>query len=278
MNTLENFNAVIDYVENHITDELDINHLASIACCSVYNFQRTFSHAANMSVIDYIRKRRLTLAGKELKQSEIKVIDIAMKYGYDSPISFARAFKVFHGINPSEARNSDIALKTFSRMAFQIYLKEVNDVKIVEKGEMFISGFLVEPDGGNLWRKYEETTAVHEGPELVDWSAHEVKFFTNEGERIFIGCRQINNITVPHYEMLHIPAATWVVFEIDHKLDFGSQFAKVFEWLNNNENKYKRMTWNANGRVSESLFEINHYDHNGKFGKDRIMELWIPLV
>ena len=274
---LEKFNAVIDYIENHMLVELDVNHLAGIACCSVYDFQRTFAFAAEMSVAEYIRKRRLTLAGTELQRDNIQVIDAALKYGYDSPVSFARAFQAFHGIKPSEAKKSNVLLKSFPRMKFQIYMKEVHEVRISEKEEIFLCGFLVEPNGGNLWEKYEQATETHEQPELIDWTAYEAHFYPAEGERIFTACRQKEKATSPHYELLSVPAATWAIFEIDHKIDQNPQYAEINKWLDENKAVYTRFVWNAGGRISPSEFVICVYDHQCKFGKDRIMEMWVPL-
>jgi AraC-like DNA-binding protein/predicted transcriptional regulator YdeE len=277
-NTLERLNAVIDYVEKHITEEIDLNHLAGIACSSTYNFQRMFTFITEMSIVEYIRKRRLTLAGLELQQDGIRVMDAAIKYGYDSPVSFARAFQAFHGIMPSEAKKSDVILKQFPRINFQIFIKEVNEVKIVEKEEIFLCGFLVESTGGNLWEKYEKETEIHEQPELIDWSAYEVRFYPAEGERIFTACRQKEKVISPYYELLSVPSALYAVFDIDHKISQGPQFAEINKWLDENKDTYKRFLWDADGRISACEFVICRYDHQGKFGKDRIMEMWIPLV
>ena len=150
MNTLERLNAVIDYAEKHITEKLDLNILARLACCSLYDFQRMFGFITGMSAAEYIRKRRLTLAGTELRYRGASVTDTALKYCYESPVSFARAFQAFHGFTPREAKKSDAALKVFPRLAFQIIVKEVQEMNITNK--IFINGkdygvtFLLEKD------------------------------------------------------------------------------------------------------------------------------------
>lgn len=277
MNTLDKLNVVIDYVEKHITEELDLNYLASLAYCSTYDFQRMFAFVSDMSIAEYIRKRRITLAGLDLQQINIKVIDAAMKYGYDSPVSFTRAFKAIHGITPSEAKKTNVLLKPFPRMTFQINIKEVSEVKIVEKGEIFLCGFYVVPDGGNLWRKYETETGIHEQPELVDWTAYEVHFYPPEGEYVFTGCRQKEKTSSPHYELMSVPSVCWAVFDIDCKIDQKPQYEAVDKWLDENKNVYKQMKWDADGRISASEFVICLYDHQNKFGKEQIMEMWVPL-
>ena len=96
MNILDRLNAVVDYIERNITEDIDLNHLASIACCSTYNFQRMFVFITEVSIVEYIRRRRLTLAALELQHSDIKIIDLSLKFGYESPVSFTRAFQAVH--------------------------------------------------------------------------------------------------------------------------------------------------------------------------------------
>jgi len=105
MNTVEKLNAVIDYIEKHITEELDLNQLAGIAYSSLYDFQRMFMFIAEISVAEYIRKRRLTLAGLDLQQHNATVTDAALAYGYESPVSFARAFQAYHGVFQARQKN-----------------------------------------------------------------------------------------------------------------------------------------------------------------------------
>lgn len=125
----------IDYIEEHITDELDCDEIARQAACSGFYFQRIFGILCGMPLGEYIRNRRLTLAGSELSAMDAKVVDVALKYGYESPESFARAFVRFHGITPSEAKKDGNKLKSLSRVSVQITLKggSVMDYKIVSK-------------------------------------------------------------------------------------------------------------------------------------------------
>lgn len=125
----------INYIEEHITEELDYNEIAKKAACSSFYFQRIFGILCGISLGEYIRNRRLTLAGMELSVSDTKVIDAALKYGYESPESFTRAFTKFHGITPSQVKKDGPKLKSFSRLSVQIILKggSVMDYKIVKK-------------------------------------------------------------------------------------------------------------------------------------------------
>ncbi|WP_038025674.1 helix-turn-helix transcriptional regulator, partial [Tetragenococcus muriaticus] len=123
MDLLENMNAAIDYVENHLEEEIEYQEIAKIACFSEHHFKRMFSFIAGISLAEYIRRRRLTLAGFDLKETNMRVIDVAIKYGYHSPDSFSRAFQVLHEVTPSLAKNSNVSLKAFPRMSFQITIK-----------------------------------------------------------------------------------------------------------------------------------------------------------
>lgn len=121
----ERLNDVIDYIENHLTDTIEQEAIARIACCSYYDAGRMFSLVAGLSISDYIRNRRLVLAGEELKHHNVRVIDVALKYQYDSPVSFSRAFQKFHGFAPSLACEDNAILKQFPRLIYQIRAKEV---------------------------------------------------------------------------------------------------------------------------------------------------------
>ena len=123
MDWLARMTAALSYVEENLDGEIDHGELARIACCSSHNFFRMFSFIADISLSEYIRRRRLTLAALELQNSDIKVVDLAVKFGYDSPISFARAFQALHGITPTEARADGVMLKAYPRLSFQISIK-----------------------------------------------------------------------------------------------------------------------------------------------------------
>lgn len=125
MDTLENMKNAIDYIENNLNNEIEYAKIAQIALCSQYHFQRMFGFLIGVPLSEYIRRRRLTLAAFDLQNSNEKIIDIALKYGYTSPDSFSRAFMAVHGINPSKARENGISLKAYPRVTFSLSLKGV---------------------------------------------------------------------------------------------------------------------------------------------------------
>lgn len=123
MDWVSRMNEAINYIEEHITEEIAYSEVAKAACCSAYHFQRMFSFITDVSLSEYIRRRRLTLAAFELQNSDIKVIELALKYGYDSPEAFARAFHQLHGTTPTAARSAGTKLKAYPRMSFQLSIK-----------------------------------------------------------------------------------------------------------------------------------------------------------
>ena len=163
MNLLEKMNGALTYVEENLTGDIDFKKVAKLACCSEYHFKRMFSFLAGITLSEYIRRRRLSLAAFELNNSNTRIIDVAIKYGYSSPDSFTRAFQSFHGVTPSEARNNGQSLKTYSRVTFQLSIKGGSELnyRIVEKEAFRIVGIMkrvpiifhgVNPEIASMWK------------------------------------------------------------------------------------------------------------------------------
>ncbi|MCL2592903.1 MAG: AraC family transcriptional regulator [Defluviitaleaceae bacterium] len=134
MEWLKRMNDALVYMENSLEGEISIERAAQIACCSQYHFQRMFSYIIGVPLSEYLRRRRLTQAALDLQAGD-RVIDVALRYGYDSPTAFNRAFQAIHGISPSTAQKPDTVLKAFPPVSFQITIKGVTemDYRIVEK-------------------------------------------------------------------------------------------------------------------------------------------------
>ncbi len=133
----------INYIEDHITEELDYEEIARKSFSSAFHFQRVFSILCGYTLGEYIRNRRLTLAGMELASTHGRVIDVACKYGYESPESFAKAFQKFHGLTPSQARSNGAMLKSFSRLSIKISLEggSIMNYRIEENPGMLLTGY-----------------------------------------------------------------------------------------------------------------------------------------
>lgn len=142
MNWIQGIQNAIDYIEEHISEDIDYEKLARTACSSSYHFQRVFGVMCGITLGDYIRRRRLTLAGSELLKGKAKVTDVALKYGYDTPESFSRAFVRFHGIRPSQVKET-CSLNSFSRLSVKVDLIGGNEMKytIKKMPELVLVGY-----------------------------------------------------------------------------------------------------------------------------------------
>ena len=172
MNWMTGLQRAIDYMEEHILEDLDLESIAAQSFSSSYHFQRVFSIVCDMTIGEYIRNRRLSLAGADLARGDVKVIDVAMKYGYDNPDSFARAFQRFHGVLPSQVKAGDATLKSFSKIVLKLSMEggASMNYRIEEKPEMILTGtrvrFYGEPWGEERARQEENWYITTRG---VQW-------------------------------------------------------------------------------------------------------------
>ncbi|MEA4947033.1 MAG: AraC family transcriptional regulator [Oscillospiraceae bacterium] len=121
MDWITEIQRALDYTEAHLTGGVDYEAAAREACSSAFHFQRMFTMLCGFTLGDYIRMRRLALAAEDLMRTDDKVIDIAYRYGYDTPESFSRAFTRFHGVTPTQARHGG-SVKSFSRLSVKLIL------------------------------------------------------------------------------------------------------------------------------------------------------------
>ncbi|MEU0105621.1 AraC family transcriptional regulator [Streptomyces sp. NPDC006251] len=139
---LERLNQAMEHIEHHLDQDLDIAELARIAATSEYHLRRMFSALAGMPLSEYVRRRRLTLAGAEVLAGRETLLEIAVRYGYGSGEAFARAFRAMHGIGPGEARRTGAALSSQSRMAFRLTIEGSSDMRyrVVDKADFTVVG------------------------------------------------------------------------------------------------------------------------------------------
>ncbi|RXZ80985.1 AraC family transcriptional regulator [Paenibacillaceae bacterium] len=238
MDWLVRMNRAMDYIEMNLTGEIVLAEVAHKACCSSYQFQRTFSFITNVTLAEYIRRRRLTLAALELQNSDTaKVIDIALKYGYESPVSFARAFQSLHGVTPAMARQEGIALKAFPRLSFLISIKgaEAMNYRIETKQAFEVFGIerVFETNGDSdaaytpaqLWQECHangevERLAAHAGdlPSYVNqdlFKVHGACSYRETGSETFpymLCAFKSASSTTAGYTTVTIPEHTWAIF------------------------------------------------------------------
>ena len=227
----ERMNNAIDYIEENLCAEIDFDVIAKIACQSPVSFQRTFSIVTDISVFEYIRRRRMTLAAFDLQNSGEKVIEVSLRYGYESPEAFTRAFKEVHGVSPSNARRYGLPLKAFPRITFLLSIKgdAVMEYRIENK-EAFsvygIEGVFTTDDGKHLkdlpafWREcckdgrfyklFESTgePALSRIHGICDYRKTEGNTFP-----YMLFAYRNKNCNTSGFTEVKIPAATWAIFK-----------------------------------------------------------------
>lgn len=144
MNIYKSLNEMIEYIENNLENKIDYNRLAKFLGVNTYTLQRLFSLLTNISLADYIRKRRLSVAGEELYKTNIKVMDVALKYQYENATSFSRAFEQFHNIKPSQV-TKESKLKIFPKITFEEKDQSTKEIpyEIIERDEITLYGLSI---------------------------------------------------------------------------------------------------------------------------------------
>lgn len=218
----------LQFIENNLESELKIDQVATVACMSKFHYQRMFSMLTGVTVAEYIRRRRLTLAAQELTHSNRKVIDVALRFGYETPESFSKAFRKIHGISPSAVRQNSQQLKAFPKLSFQIQLKgDVEmEYKIVQKEAFQVVGkgirtsivngvnhreipvFWDESNSNGFVEKLEKDCGS------IGIIGACLEFDTEQEGLTYFICAEKNEQDVPSdWEEKNIPASTWAVFE-----------------------------------------------------------------
>jgi len=232
MDSLSSMNNALAYIEEHLTDDIDCSKLSKLSYCSEYHFKRIFSFLAGISLSEYIRRRRLTLAALDLKDSNLRIIDIAVKYGYSSADSFSRAFHSIHGVLPSNARSENQKVKAYPRMTFQLSIKggfEMN-YRIVEKEPFKLVGFKkrvpivfngVNPEIAKMYQlltseviKDLKALSHMEPSGIISASTNFSEGRMEEKGELdhYIGVATTRD-DIAKFDILKIEAATWAVFE-----------------------------------------------------------------
>lgn len=237
MNTLKNFNDVIDYIEEHLTEDIDIDALAKKAQLSIYEFRRIFSFVAQLPVSEYIRKRRLSCAYFDLKKNKVSVTETATKYCYDNVSSFSRAFKEFHGFAPNEVSKEEKTAKMFTKISFSVVISGGKNIsyRIVNDGEFFINGICEYSDitdsecCENAWDKYYSKKEKNIDSKQI-YACYEN---SENSVKCVIGVREEEKRE--KYDFIRIPSSKWAVFELRGTEDkFVNEFYRnvLFSWFN----------------------------------------------
>lgn len=230
MNWYERMNKAIGYIEDNLCADISFDEIAKIASQSAVNFQRTFSIVTDISVFEYIRRRRLTLAGFDIQNSNNKVIDIAAKYGYESHEAFTRAFGDFHGASPSNARKNGLPLKVYPRITLLLSIKSDSALECrIERKESFSvygieSIFTTDEDKHleGIPMFWKECCADGRFTKLVESTrnplvrVHSVSDYRETGTNAFpymLFAVKTNDCNTDGFTEITIPAATWAIFK-----------------------------------------------------------------
>lgn len=215
MNIYKELNNVIEYIENHLQEEIDYKKLAKKIGTNEYTFQRIFSILCNITVSEYIRNRRLSNAGQDLFLGNEKVVDLSIKYGYNNATSFSRAFEKFHGIKPSEVRKSSEKLKLYPKLHFNEKYEHTKNIEyeIVEKEELILYGIYVKTDNEKIKKDapmmYEKNTCKYGKATYGMVEYHDI---TRENVKAYwiLYDRKIEEM-----EKIVIPKGKWIKIKID---------------------------------------------------------------
>ncbi|EEK54077.1 Transcriptional regulator, AraC [Bacillus cereus BGSC 6E1] len=288
MDSLKNMNAAMQYIEDNLTHEIDFKEVAKIAYCSEYHFKRMFSFLAGISLSEYIRYRRLTLAAFELKNSGAKVIDVAIKYGYNSPDSFSRAFQNLHGITPSEARSSSHSLKAYSPMTFQLSIQGGHEMnyRIEEKDSFQIIGITkrvpivfngVNEEIASMWKSLNPETiqtlkslSNMEPTGIISASTNFSEGRMEEKGELdhYIGVATTKDCP-EQFKQLEVAASTWAIFEAVGPFPetlqnvWGRIYSEWFPSSNYELAEGPEILWNEQKDISSPNFKS---------------EIWIPVL
>lgn len=279
MEWIERLNQAIDYIEEHLTDEIDTAKLGQIACCSSYHFQRMFSYMAGVPLSEYIRRRKMSLAAVDLQGNDRKIIDVAEKYGYQSPTAFNRAFQSVHGIAPSAVKNEGVSVKSFPRIRFKITVKGVEEMNYrIETKEAFrIVGVSV-PLHKDIEKNFEVIPSKWQEISMDGTLQSLIGMMDTEPMGV-LGVSTCNDTEPWRYyiavsssqakgelEEYLVPAATWAIFPGEGTNQSIQELERrvVTEWLPTSGYEY--------GNAPDVEVYLNPDPQNAKY------EVWIPVV
>ena len=282
MEWMKAISEAVDYIESHISDEITADDVANSVCISTFYFQKGFSMLCGYTIMEYIRNRRLALAGVALADSEAKVIDVAMQYGYDSPDSFTKAFTRFHGITPSQVRKDKTMIKSFAPLKLTISLKGsyLMDYRITKKDSFTVIGsakeFSYEHAKQEIPAFWQEHYATGKGQHVCGMFGINIDEQMGHEKFEYVIADIYNPVTdIPEgFVTKTIPAFTWAVFPCKGAMPNSLQDVntKIFsEWLP----ALKEYEFAAG-------YCIEMYDTPDKYPKgtqdeNYYAEIWIPV-
>ncbi|RXZ79369.1 AraC family transcriptional regulator [Paenibacillaceae bacterium] len=289
METIRLLRQAIDYIEDQLHTALQIDDIAKVALSSKYHFQRMFHALTGFTVTEYVRNRRLTLAAEELAGTDSKVISVALKYGYESPEAFAKAFQRMHGVTPSAAKKMDVKLKAFPRISFQIHIKgesEMNYRIVEETGYKVIgSNIVIQKDASKEVPEFVERIwkdGTHDRiNEAVGKPAGTLLFgyyydFAEDGTKRYLMGNELpeGDIIQAGLTTIDIPDQVYAVFEgkekITEDIEIGLEIKNV--WHRIYSEWFPSMSFEqVEGPCIEKYYWVDEQQI------DSVCEVWIPV-
>lgn len=278
MDIISRLNRAVTYIENHLCEKIDMEEAAKIFCETADEFCRVFRVLTSMTVNEYIRKRRLTLAGIELQNTNSKIIDIALKYGYNSEDSFRRAFAAQHGANPSQVKNESCNVVIYPPVTFYIDIKgaEKMKFKIIETDEMNLLGVTKKFDcnANERWSQENEMWAedkVHIPEKICD--GYEGIWYGVWQNGNYSIARNVENATKENLMPITIPKGKYAVFTSEKGVYAGDAFPQmhrqIFEsWL-------ETSPYSQKGDLEIEVYHL--WSDRAERRAKRYFELWIPV-
>ncbi len=279
MNILNELNDACNYIEGNICNNIDINTVASITNQTADTFNRFFTSMLNMTVKEYIRKRRLSLAVYDLQNSNDSVTDIAFKYGFNSYDSFCKAFTAQHNVSPTQARNENCEVNLFPPARFEI------DVKGAQKLNFRIEE-IKEFDVYGLTKAFDCQANDRFEQESIMWSIdleHCPEKICNGYDGIWYGifdngnyssARKKEDTKFDSLEKITIKSGKYAVFTTDKGTYAGNELPKIHDLIFN--------SWlpSSNYNVkSQYIIEVFHLETDRTLrSKNRYYEIYVPLV
>lgn len=253
MDMLKDMNEALRYIEEHLDGEIDFGKVSAIAGVSEFHFRKMFSYLSGMGLSSYIRNRRLSLAAMDLQQEQERVLDVAIKYGYDSADGFSRAFREWSGINPSEVKYSD-HFKSFPRLTFQLTIQGGIEMeyRIAKKEAFKLVGIkkrvsIVFEGPNQEITKMVQSITVEQREQLQSWRNADVNTVVNASFNFDDGRYEeegqldhlVGSITTlddsfEGFDVVDVPAQSWAIFSMEGPFPQKMQetWGKIFsDWL-----------------------------------------------
>ena len=280
MGAFENIKRALEYIDDHLNEQISFESLAKHFHFSPYYFHRMFSVIVGKGITAYIRDRRLLCSCMQLINTEKSVLDIGLDCGYNSAQSFSRAFRAAYGVSPSEYRKQGYApvtvtvdemiMKFTNRLKGGIYVNP----KIIKRDRLIIAG--VSGDGdktGAVWEAFERLINDKPLANKLSDNGYEIRLYDGSSSTVHVGNAVTDSSSDESYLLQSLPASEYASFDVYVANGYESENNAMNEWLETNKQGYsERLLGNAH-------YCVEYYDERFKGNEaDSIVEIWIPII